>query len=217
MNKLRNLLYICFSFLILLFLSIAGVYFFKFSYGISEKPDDWLLFISMCNWGFISLLTGLNVWVFYKLTSMFAFENKISRSENAILDLRLSDYKQLRVKASKIKIAVLKNGGYDIELNTFMQVLYAMSVSPSFYTTTFGKSALLPIVEKFETFLLQETKNGEELINLIDRSLSTIELLIFSNQLRDERILEQIRKHPSWFDSTLNSIDNYMKKYEKSC
>lgn len=200
--------------MIMVFIIIIQAYFAKFSGSISDNTDNWMLFISICNLGFISLLTGLNVWVFYRLTSLFAHENKISRSEKAILDLRLNDYKRLRVEAAKIKIATLKDEKFESEFNEFMQVLYSMSLSPAFSTTTLGKSVLAPIIEQFESFFTEPERNTKELISLIDRSLSTIEILIFTNQLRDERVLEQIRKHPNWFDSTLISIDNYMKKYE---
>ena len=212
MKSLRNLLLVCSTVLLILFCGIIITYFVKFSGGISNKSDDWILFISICNWAFISLLTGLNVWVFYRLTSLFAHENKISRSENAILDLRISDYKLLRSEASKIKIAILKKENYESALNMFMQILYSMNLSPSFSTTTLGKSVLLPIVEEFEHFFSQNKKNGVELMKLIDSSIHTIEVIIFTNQLRDERLLEQIQKHPNWFDSTLVSIDKYMSK-----
>lgn len=211
MNKLLCVLKICFGFLAATFIILLIVYFIKFSGGISDSIDNWLLFISICNLGFISILTGLNVWVFYRLTSMFAYENKLSRSENAILDLRLSDYKKLRAEASKIKIAILKNEDFEVELNKFMQTLYSMSLSPSFSTTTLGKSVLIPIVEKYEKFFSQNNKNGEELMKLIDSSMQTIEVVIFTNQLRDDRLLKQIRKHPNWFDSTLISIDEFIK------
>ncbi len=212
MKLLKYVLLISFGFMALIIFIIIEAYLVKFSGGISNKVENWMLFISICNWGFISILTGLNVWVFYKLTSTVAYENKISRSENAILDLRLSDYKQLRAEASKIKIAILKNENFEEELNKFMQILYSMSLSPSFSTTTLGKSVLLPIIEKYENFFSQKNKNGEELMKLIDSSIHTIEVVIFTNQLRDERLLEQIRKHPNWFDSTLISIDNYISK-----
>ena len=212
MKSLRLILLICFNLLLVIFFTILIVYFTKFSGGISDKTDNWLLFISICNWGFISILTGLNVWMFYKLTSMFAYENKLSRSENAILDLRLSDYKQLRAEASKIKIAILKKEDFEVELNQFMQTLYSMSLSPSFSTTTLGKSVLIPIVEKYENFFSQNNNTGEELMKLIDSSMQTIEVVIFTNQLRDERLLKQILRHPNWFDSTLISIDNYINK-----
>lgn len=93
-----------------------------------------------------------------------------------------------------------------------MQTLYSMSLSPSFSTTTLGKSVLIPIVEKYENFFSQNNKTGEELMKLIDSSMQTIEVVIFTNQLRDERLLKQIRRHPNWFDSTLISIDNYINK-----
>lgn len=212
MKTLKHVLLISYGLMALIFFIIIEAYFVKFSGGISNMAENWMLFISICNWFFISTLTGLNVWVFYKLTSMVAYENKISRSENAILDLRLSDYKQLRVEASKIKMAILKNENFEVELNKFMQTLYSMSLSPSFSTTTLGKSVLLPIIEKYENFFSQKNKNSEELMKLIDSSVHSIEVVIFTNQLRDERLLEQIRKHPNWFDSTLISIDNYMSR-----
>lgn len=212
MRTLKYVLLISFGLMALILFIIIEAYIVNFSGGISNKAENWMLFISICNWGFISILTGLNVWVFYKLTSTIAYENKISRSENAILDLRLSDYKQLRAEASKIKMAILKNEDFESELNKFMQTLYSMNLSPSFSTTTLGKSVLLPIVEKYEDYFSQKNKNGEELLKLIDSSIHTIEVVIFTNQLRDERLLEQIRQHPNWFDSTLVSIDNYMSK-----
>lgn len=218
MKLLRLILLTSFGVTILLFTFILATYFIKFSGNISDNPDDWVLFISICNWGFISLLTGLNVWVFFKLTSLIAkkdeqhhIENKLSRSENAILDLRISDYKRLRYEASKIKIAILKKENFEYDLNLFMQVLYSMNYSSLFSTTTMGVSILAPIIEKFEKILATTKFNGEELMKLIDSSLSTIEVLIFTNQLRDERIWKQVQEHPNWFDSTLVSIDEYFK------
>lgn len=211
-KSIRYILLIVFCLLILLSSIILITYFAKFSNGISDDTNNWILFISICNWLFISILTGLNVWIFFRLTSLIALENKMSRSENAILDLRISDYKQLRYEASKIRLAILRKHNLESELNSFMQILYSMSLSPSFSTTTLGKSVLVPVVEKFEDLLSQQKVNTDNLMKLIDSSLSTIEVLIFSNQLRDERLLKNIRKHPNWFDSTLISIDNYIKK-----
>lgn len=211
MKTLRNLLLICFGVLILLLLVILVAYFIKFSGGISDRTDNWILFISICNLGSISILTGLNVWVFYKLTSLIALENKMSRSENAILELRISDFKQLRQYATNLKIAIIRNRDYQNELDDFWKILLSMQASSLFSTTEIKQSTLDPILDYLKDALLNKNKT-EELLEHIDRSLRTIEILMFSNQLRDDRLLEEIRKHPNRFDSTLVSTDNFANK-----
>lgn len=224
MKKLRDLLYICFGLLILLFLCTAITYFFKFSNGISNKSDDWILFISICNWGFISLLTGFNVYVFFKLTSAIAqndynrfIENKVSLSEKAILEIRVSDFKLLREYAINIKLAIAKGEDYNCELNNFKKILLSMRDSRLFSCTDNKGSVLDSVVEYLDNSLKDAELNSEKLICHIDSALRTIELLIFSQQLRDDRILEEVRKHPNRFDVTLVGIDNYMKKHDESC
>lgn len=219
MNKLLCVLKICFGFLTVTFIILLIVYFIKFSGGILACTDNWLLFISICNLGFISLLTGLNVWVFFKLTTLIAqndnnrfIESKVSISENAILELRINDYKSLREQAINLKLAILKSKDLNSEFNAFMKVLLSMQDSRLFATTD-NKGSVLDEVVKYITEASKVANyNPEKLIVQIDSVLRTIELLIFSQQLRDDRILSEVRKYPNRFDATLIGIDNNMKE-----
>lgn len=86
------------------------------------------------------------------------------------------------------------------------------------FSCTDNKGSVLDsVVEYLDNSLKDAELNSEKLICHIDSALRTIELLIFSQQLRDDRILEEVRKHPNRFDVTLVGIDNYMKKHDESC
>ncbi len=224
MKTLRKFLLIAFGILFIGLVLIIGVYFHKFSSGISEDPSNWDLFISICNWAFISILTGLNVWVFFKLTTLISqndnnrfIEDKVSRSENAILELRINDYKSLREQAINLKLAILRDNDLDSEFKAFMKVLLSMQNSRLFATTDNKGSVLDEVVKYINEASKSHNSNDEKLIYQIDSVLRTLEILIFSQQLRDDRILNEIRKYPNRFDATLVGIDNLVKKYDKPC
>ena len=203
----------------LIFFIVLEAYFVKFSGCISNKTDNWLLFVSICNWGFISVLTGLNIWVFYRLTTLIEqndnnrfIENKVSISEKAILELRVNDYKTLREQAINLKLAILKNKDFNSEWNAFMKILLSMQDSRLFSTID-NKGSVLDEVVKFITEALKaDNFNRDTMILQIDSVLRTIEFLVFSQQLKDDRILKELREHPNRFDVTLVGIDNKMQE-----
>ena len=219
MKSLRLILLICFSILLVLFYSILIVYFSKFTGGISDKTDNWLLFISICNWGFISLLTALNIWVFYKLTTLIAQnesvqfkETKIAQTEDAILQLRIDAYKQLKQKADKVRTEILEEKNYIFSLKGYYSDLLFLNSSLLFATLDLKTSMLTPVIDTLNQFLGNKDQQSQELLRIIDRSLQIVEMLIFTNKLRDTRLLEEIRKNPNKYDSTIIGVDNFMNK-----
>lgn len=223
MKILKYVLLFSFGLMALIFLLIIEAYFVKFSGGISGKTDNWLLFITICNWGFISSLTGLNIWVFYKLTTLIDqndnnrfIENKVSISEKAILELRVNDYKALREQAINLKLAILKTKDYNSEFNAFMKILLSMQDSRLFSRIDNKGSVLDEVVKFIADASKADNFNAETLILKIDSVLRSIEFLIFSQQLRDDRILREVREHPNRFDVTIVGIDNKMQDYDKS-
>lgn len=223
MKSLRSLLLLCFVSLLVLVFIIIVAYIVKFNGAISDNINDWLLFVSICNFGYSSVIAGLNVWVFFKLTTLIAkndtirfIENKLSRTENALMEIRLSDLKRLREAASTLKIAIQNQLDYKNELREFQIILLSMQQSSLFSTIDNKGSVLDPIVEYIDSSLKGGKLEIDKLVGQINSVIVTTEMLIYSHQLRDERILEEVRKHPNWFDSTIIGIDNFMKKYEQS-
>lgn len=219
MKTLRNVLLLSYAALCLFFGAILATYFIKFSGGISDNTDNWTLFISICNWGSMSLLTGLNIWVFFQLTSLIEkneakrfVENKLSRTEDAIWELRTNDYKRLREYATELKIDIYTNNRFEDKLHSFNKVLLSMSSSTLYSTKDkINNSVLDPVTDYLSKQKSNCSMSPDELIECIDRCLRTIEIIIFSLQMADERILKEVREHPDRFDPTLNSIDNFMK------
>ena len=218
---LRIILILSYIVLAIIFCIILVAYCIKFSGCISNKVDDWNLFISICNLGFSALLTGLNVWVFYKLTLLLAnneskqfVENKISRTENALMELRISDYKELRQEATNLKLAVYSKEDFKRELNVFMKTLYSMYSSLLFDRTYSNGYVLDSVLEYLKDVSANDDIQDDILIEQIDRSLKTIEVIIFSTQLRDDRIGKALRKNPNRFDPVFTTIDNLISTTE---
>lgn len=219
MNKLGKIVLACFTVLLIIFLFLLGTYFTVFSDGISNQTDDWILFVSMCNLGFISLLSGLNVWVFYRLTLKIAtnentqfVENKISRTEDALLELRLSEFKQFLQDTVNLKVAIYSEQSYESELRAVWKDLNSMSTSIVFSSVDSKTSVLEPIINNFHDVFSNRNIQPENLIEQIDKSINAVEVLIFTSQLRDDRIFNEFSEHPNRFDPTLSSIHNKLNQ-----
>lgn len=199
---------------------IVEAYFVRFSNGISDNIDNWMLFISICNWIFISILTGINIWIFYKLTTSIAenndnqfLEQKIARTENVILNLRIKDYEKLRETGNELKKKIAMQEKYTEELNKFWYILLSMQNTSLFsYKDKVGKSQIDTLCESFFPIIRGQETNPNIIGDKIDRCLLVVEFLIFIQQLQDDRIVESLNTYPERFDSTIISIYNYFKK-----
>ena len=218
-DKLGKIVLACFVVLLISFLILLGTYLIVFSDGISNKTDDWILFVSMCNLGFISLLSGLNVWVFYRLTLTIAtnenkqfVENKISRTEDALLELRLSEFKQFLQDIVNLKVAIYSEQSYESELRAVWKDLNSMSTSIVFSSVDSKTSILEPIINNFHDVFSNRNIQPEKLIEQIDKSVNALEVIIFSTQLRDDRIFKEFSENPNRFDPTLSSIHNKLNR-----
>lgn len=220
MKQLKYLILIPAIILSVLAFVIVEAYFVRFSNGISDNIDNWMLFISICNWIFISILTGINIWIFYKLTTSIAesndnqfLEQKIARTENVILNLRIKDYEKLRETGNELKKKIAKQEKYTEELNKFWYILLSMQNTSLFsYKDKVGKSQIDTLCESFLPIIIGQETNPNIIGDKIDRCLLVVEFLIFIQQLQDDRIVESLNTYPERFDSTIISIYNYFKK-----
>jgi hypothetical protein len=176
-----------------------------------------MLYVSLMNWVFVSSLTIVNIWVFYKLTTVIEknnsqrfVENKMNDTEQLLRKLRVDDYNELRGLASSVTLALSGGSAADKELKAFRLKLETMCLSSLYsYTSAIGKSQIRAMCDDYDEFFKQ-SRPHEAVFDKVNRIIKTIEIIIFTSQLRDNRLSDMLKQQPNHFDSTLVSIDNYL-------
>ena len=122
--------------MILLFLLVISVYLYTFNGGISDNVPNWELFISICNWLSISVLTMVNIAVFYRLNTIIAkkdanrfIENKISQTENSLREIRVKYYQCLQSKGIELIVKISSNEDFNEDYKDFHKQLLSMKSS----------------------------------------------------------------------------------------
>lgn len=219
---MSNILKVLLISLLLILGGLFLLYFYTFKYGLSNESSDWALFIDICNLAIMSVLTYLNIYLFYKLTTTIEdstserfLQTKIERSEQAILDLRISEYQKLKDLAFKLKYHP-EDSSITETYNLFLHTLEDLQHSSLFsFEDNWSSSQITLLFKRFNNDPANYISNRTELINELNTCLRTIELLMFTSQLRDEELLNQIREHPGKFDPSIISVDNFFRNNEQ--
>jgi hypothetical protein len=137
-------------------------------------------------------------------------------TEHLIRKLRIDDYNELRECAAKVILALgTENNSSTINatFTNFRFKLQTMCVSSLYsYTDDIGSTQIEVLCNEFDNFMRSNSENKVAIQDMVSRVVKTIEIIIFTNQLRDERLCSLLREHPEHFDSTLVSIDEFIKK-----
>ena len=107
----------------LLELGVIIAYFYIFNGAISSANQDWDTFIQIFNGLVMTVLTAVNIYIFYQLTVAIEDKNqeriikqKISDAQTIITQMRLGEYERVKslindiIKVSQSKMLTGKNG-----------------------------------------------------------------------------------------------------------
>lgn len=206
--------------MILLFILVISVYLYTFNGGISDNVPNWELFISICNWLSISVLTMVNIAVFYRLNTIIAkkeanrfIENKISQTENSLREIRVKYYQCLQSKGIELIVKISSNEDFNEDYKDFHKQLLSMKSSILFSCSDEIKNSTIDaVLDLFQTEMNKQNVSKDYKINCIVRCLRGVEIIILSIPLRDERILKKIKENPEHFDPAFISVDTFISK-----
>lgn len=206
--------------MIVLFLTVIIVYIKIFSGGISNEISYWNLFISICNWLCISILTMINIVVFYKLTTTIAkkdatrfIENKITQTENSLREMRFEYYQHLQNKGIDLIMKIFSNKEYTKDFEDFYKQLLSMQSSILFSCSDRIKNSTIDsVLELYINVMTKKDASIEDKTECILRCLRSIEIIILSIPSQDKRILNSIKENSERFDPVFISIDNFISK-----
>ena len=220
MIRTKNIIGLIALLMALLFIIVLIAYIKTFSGEISNNVIYWDLFISICNWLCISILTMINIVVFYKLTTTIAkkdatrfIENKITQTENSLRELRIEYYQHLQNKGIDLIMKISSNKEYTKDFEDFYKQLLSMQSSILFSCSDKIKNSTIDsILELYINVMTNKDASNDDKKECILRCLRSIEIIIISIPLRDKRILNSIKENSERFDPVFISIDNFISK-----
>ena len=100
----------------LLELAMIVIYFVVFNGGISSTNQDWDTFIQIFNGVIMTVLTAVNIYVFYHLTVVIedknqerAVKEKVFEAQSVITQMRVKQYEEVRTLIYDVISIIAKN------------------------------------------------------------------------------------------------------------
>ena len=213
---------------------VISCYFYVFSDGISTKNEDWNIFLTLFNGIVLSILTGLNVWVFFKLTSTIennndkrTIKNRLFEAQSIITQMRVNAYNEIQpILADIIKDAHLLQ--YDTnKIFVFMKLVENNATSFLFCNNDIKEKSFLAAqtdeIVSFCTNLIGVSKlskqQSKQLIDKIMKYRQLMEVYIIGQLILDsdtEKYVRQLDNTKS-IDFSILNVARLMQLCEEQC
>lgn len=216
MKILKVILLSLFAIIALITLIILIVYIVTFNNGFSMEIENWDLFLTLYNGIVISVLTMLNIWIFYQLTIAIEDRNenryiksKLYETQKIFTDLRIEEYKNLKIEINKFINDTLASKDAKAGRTIISSILMRMQNSILFcHSNNQATSVLEAPIEQILDNLTENMSENNYLA--ISRALRTIEFLIFTPLFNEAKTLNYIRNNKDGIDPTILGICNYL-------
>ena len=215
----------------LLELMVIVAYFSIFNGSISTNNQDWGLFIQIFNGLIMAILTGVNIYIFYKLNITIENKNqernikeKIDKVQSVITQLRVNQYEEIRSLITDVKVELMRNVFNPQNIFKLQKKLMEMDQSFLYKSSDLGyDSFLFPVIEDIldkKDIIMNEFKNTENnkipnytpLIERITDFLHIVEFYIFGQMLTQKEIESYISKNKDDVDCTIRCINEFAEE-----
>lgn len=211
----------------LLELGVIIAYFYIFNGAISSANQDWDTFIQIFNGLVMTVLTAVNIYIFYQLTVAIEDKNqertvkqKVSDAQSVITQMRVSQYEEMRNIVSDVRVDAYTHKYNTDNLMLLKKKMMAIDMSMLFKNDILEhESFLFPAIDdvckKCEKIEQQKAYTDEDITPFVE-SLSVLlkqmENYIILQQLRDADVINYIQENREQIDSVLNCIITLMQK-----
>lgn len=215
----------------LLELMVIVVYFSIFNGSISTNNQDWGLFIQIFNGLIMAILTGVNIYIFYKLNITIENKNqernikaKIDNVQSVLTQLRVNQYEEIRSLITNVKVELMQETFNPQNIIQLKKKLMEMDQSFLYKSSDLGNDSFLfpvieDILEKIETLMnkIKDAKNNKipnytPLIERLIDFLHIVEFYIFGQMLTQKEIESYISKNRDDVDCTIRCIDEFAEE-----
>lgn len=213
----------------LLEIVVIAAYFCVFNGAISSANQDWDTFIQIFNGLVMTVLTAVNIYIFYQLTTAIENKNqerviksKLFEAQSIVTQMRVKQYETFRDLINDFKMdlfrGICKKEKISLIMKNFMEVTGSFSFRNGDYK---GNSLIkhhfdvvVPPLEKLANDAPVTKEEMETLSNELSLLLYTMELFIITPLINDDDVIAYIRKHPETTDITFVNIDKFYTESE---
>ncbi len=205
-------------------LAVVAVYFITFNGGISIHRQDWATFSQILNGCVMAVLTGVNIWIFYKISNSIEenTKNRVAKqilfeTQLVITQMRVKRYEEFSQLINDIKVDLYKNRISEPNIEQLKKSLMKVDHSFLFKNDDLEDSGFLFPSTKKIIEILKERKEGymDKLEDNLTNFLSLMEIYIINQMLRDHDVVKYINSHRGNIDSTFSCMDQFAKDYAK--
>lgn len=212
----KFLVYISCVIIILFEIGIIICYFKTFNNGLSYSVDDWNLFYQLTNGLAITILTIINIAVFYKISVSLDVRSKLFEAQSIISQMRVKQYEYLRNLIKNIQVQVIRNEINPKDVEELKKGLMEMDNSflyknDNFKDEIFFKPLINTICDDFKNHNLNIVKTYNDLSDFI----KILEFYIIQQMTRDKEIKKYINNNKDNIDSTFKCLDDFEKEINK--
>lgn len=210
--------------LCLLEILVMVIYFKIFNGPISLNSQDWGIFSQVFNGCIMAALTGINIWIFYKISNSIE-ENTRNRAVKQILfeaqlvitQMRVKQYDEISLLVNEIKVDLFRGKMNEDAIEQFKKKLMKIDQSFLFKNDNLEDSCFLFSLSKEVLELIAERKEGymDELLQKMTNLVATMEIYTVSQMLRDRDVMEYMNNHKGYIDSTFSCIDQFANKFSE--
>ena len=211
----------------LLELMVIVAYFSIFNGSISTNNQDWGLFIQIFNGLIMMILTGVNIYIFYKLNITIENKNqernikaKIDNIQSVLTELRVQQYKEIRNLISDIMIELLQENYSLKNLDVLQKKLMEMEQSCLYKDESLGGfSSFNPFINDILDLIKEiiqnpQTSSYESQIEQLKVFLNAVEFYIFGQMLASKEVSNYVLQHKEEVDNTICCMADFANKIE---
>lgn len=218
----RTIIAVC-TIIGLLELAMIAIYFVVFNGGLSTANNDWDTFIQIFNGFIMTILTAVNIYVFYHLTVVIedknqerAVKEKVFEAQSVITQMRVKQYEEVRnLIYDVISIIANKkddNGKFDllhkkiVELDESFLFKNSKLDDPSM-VEDIGLEILKGIKD------IQNGTNKDDFIVKLTRYIKFLEIYIVGQMITtDNDVANYVSKNTDNIDSTASCIVQFFNR-----
>ena len=208
-------------------LGVIVAYFCVFNGTISSANQDWDTFIQIFNGLVMTVLTAVNIYIFYQLTVAIEDKNqertvkqKVSDAQSVITQMRVSQYEEMRNIVSDVRVDAYTHKYNSENLMLLKKKMMAIDMSMLFKNDILEHDSFLfpaidDICKKCEKIEQQKAYTDEDITSFVESLsllLKQMENYIILQQLRDADVIDYIQENREQIDSVLNCIITLMQK-----
>lgn len=204
---------------VLMVMSII-VYVCNFEFRLSTLSSDWGNFGAYLSGTIITLLTVVNIWLFYRLTlivedknSERAIKNKVYETQGVISQMRMKFYEDIRplINDIKLELYAIDNCPYTklLELKKrLLEIDSSLLFTTGINTESFMRLQTVEVLNLITTLEDPHVKHidTDPIINALNSYLYQMEYYIVMQSIKDGDVSRYVTRHSEDMDSTIKCM-----------